>query len=93
MFRFMKKIIFSTIFFAIAQATTFGQCAMCRMTVESTVSDGRSQIASNLNTGILYLLSAPYLAIIIIGYMWWRSSKKNMSPQTILRQRIRKAFS
>lgn len=89
----MKKIIFSTIFFAIAQATTFGQCAMCRMTVESTVSDGRSQIASNLNTGILYLLSAPYLAIIIIGYMWWRSSKKNMSPQTILRQRIRKAFS
>jgi hypothetical protein len=93
MFKFMKKIIFSTIFFVIAQATTFGQCAMCRMTVESTVSNGRSQIASNLNTGILYLLSAPYLAVVIIGYLWWRNSKKNMSPQTILRQRIRKAFS
>jgi hypothetical protein len=89
----MKKIIFSAIFFVITQATTFGQCAMCRMTVESTVSDGRSQIASNLNTGILYLLSAPYLLVLVVGYLWWRSSKKNMSPQTILRQRIRKAFS
>ena len=89
----MKKIIFSLIIFTIAQATTFGQCAMCRMTVESTISDGRSQIASNLNTGILYLLSAPYLAVMIIGYLWWSSSKKNMSPQAILRQRIRKAFS
>jgi hypothetical protein len=93
MFKFMKRIIFSAIFFVIAQATTFGQCAMCRMTVESTVSDGRSQIASNLNTGILYLLSAPYLLVLVVGYLWWRSSKKNMSPQTILRQRIRKAFS
>jgi hypothetical protein len=89
----MKKIIFSLVIIALAQATTFGQCAMCRMTVESTVSDGRSQIASNLNTGILYLLSAPYLLVLIVGYLWWSSSKKNMSPQNILRQRIRKAFS
>ena len=89
----MKKIIFSLILFIVAQATTFGQCAMCRMTVESTVSDGRSQIASNLNTGILYLLTAPYLLVVVVGYLWWRSSKKSMSPQTILRQRIRKAFS
>ena len=89
----MKKIIFSLIVFVIAQANTFAQCAMCRMTVESTVSDGRSQIASNLNTGILYLLTAPYLLVVVVGYLWWRSSKKNMSPQTILRQRIRKAFS
>lgn len=81
------------IIFALTQVTTFGQCAMCRMTVESTVSNGRSQIASNLNTGILYLLTAPYLLVLVVGYLWWRSSKKNMSPQTILRQRIRKAFS
>ncbi|MDZ7900785.1 MAG: hypothetical protein U5N85_22510 [Arcicella sp.] len=89
----MKKITFASILFLMAQATTFAQCAMCRMSVESTVSDGRSQIASNLNSGILYLFSAPYLLVAIVGYLWWRSSKKNMSPQTILRQRIRKAFS
>jgi hypothetical protein len=89
----MKKIFFASILFLVSVTTSIAQCAMCRMTVESTVSDGRSQIASNLNTGILYLLSAPYLAVVIIGYLWWSSSKKNMSPQTILRQRIRKAFS
>jgi hypothetical protein len=62
------------------------------MTVESTVSNGRSQIASNLNTAILYLLMAPYVLSAVIGYLWWSSSKKNISPATLLRQRIRKAF-
>jgi hypothetical protein len=89
----MKKIFFASILFLTSTAMSMAQCAMCRMTVESTVSDGRSQIASNLNTGILYLLSAPYLLVAVIGYLWWRSSKKNMSPATILRQRIRRAFS
>jgi len=63
------------------------------MTVESTVSNGRSQLASNLNMAILYLLMAPYILSAVIGYLWWSSSKKNMSPATLLRQRIRKAFS
>jgi hypothetical protein len=89
----MKKIFFVSILFLASVTTSIAQCAMCRMTVESTVSNGRSQIASNLNHGILYLLSAPYLLVAIIGYLWWRSSKKNISPQTILRQRIRKVLS
>jgi hypothetical protein len=89
----MKKIFFACILFLISVTTSMAQCAMCRMTVESTVSDGRSQIASNLNTGILYLLAAPYLFAAVIGYLWWTSSKKNMSPVTVLRRRIRRAFS
>lgn len=89
----MKKIILASILFLISTSISMAQCAMCRMTVESTVSNGRSQIASNLNHGILYLLSAPYLLVATIGYLWWRSSKKNRSPQTLLRQRIRKALS
>ncbi|PWK21903.1 hypothetical protein LV89_03617 [Arcicella aurantiaca] len=89
----MKKIFSTVILFLISISMSIAQCAMCRMTVESTVSNGRSQIASNLNHGILYLLSAPYILVAIVGYLWWTSSKKNMSPQTILRQRIRKAFS
>jgi hypothetical protein len=89
----MKKIFFASILFVISITTSMAQCAMCRMTVESTVSDGRSQIASNLNTGILYLLAAPYLLVAAIAYLWFRSSKKNMASITILRQRIRRAFS
>lgn len=90
----MKKILFASIILIfLSTSMSMAQCAMCRMTVESTVSNGRSQIASNLNTAILYLLMAPYVLSAFIGYLWWRSSKKNRSPATILRERIRKAFS
>ena len=89
----MKKLFFVFVLSLMTTTASLAQCAMCRMTVESTVSDGRSQIASNLNTGILYLLAAPYLLVAVVGYLWWQSSKKNMSPVTILRRRIRKAFS
>jgi TolA-binding protein len=90
----MKKIFFAFIILLfLSTSVSMAQCAMCRMTVESTVSNGRSQIASNLNTAILYLLMAPYILSAGIGYLWWRSSKKNMASITILRQRIRRAFS
>jgi hypothetical protein len=88
----MKKLFFAFTSILMSTTMSIAQCAMCRMTVESTISDGRSQIASNLNTGILYLLVSPYLLVAVVGYLWWQSSKKNMSPVTILRQRIRKAF-
>ncbi|MDR6561234.1 MULTISPECIES: hypothetical protein [unclassified Arcicella] len=89
----MKKFVLTSVIFLVSVSMSLAQCAMCRMTVESTVSNGRSQIASNLNFAILYLLIAPYLLVAVVGYLWWKSSKKNMSPQTILRQRLRKAFS
>lgn len=89
----MKKLILTSIILLFSLSMSFAQCAMCRMTVESTVSNGRSQIASNLNFAILYLLVTPYLIVAVVGYLWWKSSKKSMSPQTILRQRLRKAFS
>jgi hypothetical protein len=52
------------------------QCAMCRTTIESTISNGRSNIATGLSTGILYLLTAPYLAVAVIAFLWFRQSKK-----------------
>ena len=55
---------------------SFGQCAMCRTTIESSISNGRSNIATGLNVGILYLLSAPYLLVAAIAYLWFKQSKK-----------------
>ena len=51
------------------------QCAMCRSTLENNYSNGNPGIASGINTGILYLLAMPYLAIMILGYLWYKSSK------------------
>lgn len=52
------------------------QCAMCRSTLENNVSQGEPGIAAGINTGILYLLAFPYLAALIIGYFWYRNSKR-----------------
>jgi len=53
------------------------QCAMCRTQLENNVSNGSPGIAAGINMGILYLLVMPYLAIMIVGYFWYRSSRKH----------------
>jgi preprotein translocase subunit SecY len=52
------------------------QCAMCRASVENNVSNGDTSIGAGLNNGILYLVVMPYLMAGIIGYLWYRASKK-----------------
>lgn len=73
----------------------FSQCAMCRTTVESTISDGRSTIASNLNKGILYLFVAPYLSFFGVSYLWFYQSKKEEERRIYrekIRERVRQIF-
>ncbi|MEO8471125.1 MAG: hypothetical protein ABI477_02990 [Chryseolinea sp.] len=53
----------------------FAQCAMCRSTLENNFSAGNPGIGAGINTGILYLLAMPYLAVGTIGYLWYKSSK------------------
>ena len=66
--------------FALASSEAYSQCAMCRATVESNVGTGskepESEVGSGLNTGILYLMLAPYLLIGTVGFLWYRSNKK-----------------
>lgn len=68
------------------------QCAMCRGTVESTVSNGRSVVASDLNMGILYLLLAPYLIVSSIAYLWYRNSKREQGKRLAIAGRVRQAM-
>lgn len=58
------------------------QCAMCRATLENNISNGKAGIAAGINTGILYLFFAPYLAIAVIAYLWYRTSKSNQRNET-----------
>jgi hypothetical protein len=54
----------------------FAQCAMCRATVESNVSNGESSIGAGLNKGILFLLATPYAIFCVIAFFWYRNSRK-----------------
>jgi hypothetical protein len=60
----------------VTQLPAAAQCAMCRATLENNVSNGEVGIAAGINFGILYLFAAPYLVIAIIGYFWFKSSKR-----------------
>ena len=44
---------------------------MCKTTAESDLHNGGS-IANGLNTGILYLMSIPYLVLMIGGYFFFK---------------------
>lgn len=55
--------------------SVWAQCAMCRTQLENNFSNGDPGIAAGVNTGILYLLAMPYLAVAFIGYFWYKSSK------------------
>ncbi|GAA5022951.1 hypothetical protein GCM10011506_05430 [Marivirga lumbricoides] len=74
----MKKFFFTSIAFIILGLNQLSaQCAMCRATVENNVNNGEAGIAPGLNYGILYLFAAPYLLIMIIGFLWYKKSKKS----------------
>ena len=59
----------------------FAQCAMCRTQLENNVSNGETGIAAGINTGILYLLSMPYLIVMVLGYFWYKSSRRNANTK------------
>jgi hypothetical protein len=91
-----KRIALFLIAFLLFQWDGFAQCAMCRTTVESTISNGRSNIATGLNTGILYLLAAPYLLVGAVAWMWFRQSKKEQLARISkwqLRQKVSQLLS
>ena len=71
------KYIFLALFilcFLLISTDVEAQCAMCRSSVESNITNQSSKIGLGLNKGILYLLSLPYLLIASLGYLWYRNS-------------------
>jgi len=72
----MKRILMLIVILILTSGgSSMAQCAMCRSTLENNYSNGDPGIAAGINTGILYLLSMPYLAIAILAYLWYKSSK------------------
>ena len=53
------------------------QCPMCKIGAESNLKDGGSA-GKGLNTGILYMLSLPYLLVGTIGFLWWKNRKQDI---------------
>ncbi len=63
------------------------QCAMCTTAVETNNKSGAST-TKGLNHGIVYLLAAPYVAVVIVGMVWYKKYRRknvnlNMRPEKL----------
>ena len=73
----IRSFTFAIIFILLSMQDIMAQCAMCRTVVENNVSAGEKGLAASLNFGILYMLAAPYLFVGLIGFLWYKKSRKN----------------
>ncbi len=73
----MKVLVLTTVLTILTISQSLAQCAMCRATLENNISNGNPGIATGINVGIMYLFFAPYLAVGLIAYFWYRTSRTN----------------
>ncbi|OYU67174.1 MAG: hypothetical protein CFE22_05765 [Cytophagaceae bacterium BCCC1] len=87
-----KAFLLTVIILSFLSIEGFSQCAMCRATVESNLSEGRGTIGTGLNFGILYLLSAPYLLVGAIIFLWFKVGKKELKERQELDKRLSEIY-
>jgi hypothetical protein len=58
------------------------QCPMCKKNVEAHLL-AKGQVGAGLNTGILYLLSVPYLMVGTVAFLWWRRQRRMTTEQSL----------
>ena len=85
----MKVVVTSLVLFLTSLTEVSAQCAMCRASLENNVSNGNPGIAIGINFGIMYLFFAPYLAVGVIAYLWYRTSKSNARKELGKRTALR----
>lgn len=78
--------------FVLNSAGVFAQCAMCRGSVESSMGNGRNNVGVGLNTGIMFLFVIPYILVAVIGYLWYRNSKRAQAERQFVAARVRSAY-
>jgi hypothetical protein len=66
----MKKLFF---FVIVLFVSTFAiaQCSMCTKTAQQL----GEKPAAGLNSGILYLMFAPFVIVGFVSYRWWKGQK------------------
>lgn len=70
----MKTILLGSlisVFLLFSVLPASAQCSMCRRVAESNMEAGEVR-GKGLNTGILYLMSVPYVMAGVAGFVWWR---------------------
>jgi len=76
----MKKYLISLVFAASLVAffapDSSAQCAMCKRVAETDKQGKTSDRGRSLNSGIIYLLSIPYVLGAAGALVWYKNRKK-----------------
>jgi len=71
----MNKLKLFIAFTVLGVFYSYSQCAMCRVVAESS-KDAGELIANNLNAGILYLMSFPYILIFLgLAFLYFKKQE------------------
>lgn len=76
--QFIRVRIFAALFvcvLAIAPLSSNAQCAMCTLNAENSTKEGNTQ-GNGLNSGILFLLSMPFMIAGGIGVLWYTKFRR-----------------
>ena len=76
-FSYFDKLLIAIFFLFIDNS--FAQCAMCRASLEG---EGNAQKAEAVNSGIVYLMSFPYILAAVMGYVIYRMYAKRKKMQS-----------
>lgn len=73
---FLFKLCFGVVGFCLLFISNVqAQCAMCSLTAQAATENGNTQ-GFGLNDGILFLLFMPYLAVLVVGILWYKKYRK-----------------
>lgn len=68
----LTKKMSIVVLFLLGRLMAEAQCAMCRATAETASENVDKGIGEGLNSGILYLMGAPYILLLIVGVVFFR---------------------
>ena len=76
--KFFLSVIFLSLLLSFTGTPAMAQCAMCRASVESNQNGDEklSNLGKGLNKGILYLMAIPYILVGTVGFLYYRSQRK-----------------
>ncbi len=74
----MKRIAIILGGLLITTSNIWAQCAMCAASVES---NDENMVGKGLNSGIYFLMAAPYLLIGTVAFIWYRTYKNKQRDQ------------
>jgi len=72
----LKKFIFILLFstcVSVSPSKLDAQCSICSKTTQQL----GEKPAKAFNTGIIYLMLAPFAIVGVVGYQWWKNNRQS----------------